>query len=123
MAASLQSDVLTRLRQEGGASLVAALAALLARTAPARLALIEHGVATDDPVSVVRAAHALRSSAANLGARELAAAAAALEALAEAPERWQDVQARALSAAAVANGWSDVADSVRRLAATHVEAG
>ena len=117
----LESDVLLRLRQEGGAALVAALAALLARTAPARLAQISHGVANDDRAGVVRAAHSLASSSANLGAVDLAEAAKSMELLAESVPRWDDVAARDATAAAIAQSWSDVADSVRRLAANHVE--
>ncbi len=121
MANGPQSDVLARLREEGGAAFVAALAALLARTAPARLALISHGAATDDRVPVVRAAHSLRASAANLGAVELAAAAEAMERLAASPADWQDAAAREAAVAAVGHAWSEVADSIRRLAAPHVE--
>ncbi len=121
MTAELQSDVLARLREEGGAELIAALAALLARTAPARMALVTHGLATEDRAVVVRAAHSLHSSAANLGARDLAKAASALEQLAESADGWQDRDACQAAAAAVAQCWSDVADSVRRLAAAHVE--
>ncbi len=121
MAGGLQSDVLARLRAEGGAALVAALAALLARTAPARLALIAHGVANNDRPGVVRAAHSLRSSAANLGALDLAAAAEAIETLAESERAWSDAERREQAATLVSERWSEVADSVRRLAAAHVE--
>jgi HPt (histidine-containing phosphotransfer) domain-containing protein len=121
VAGGLESDVLTRLRTEGGAALVAALAALLARTAPARLALIAHGVATDDRVTVVRAAHSLRSSAANLGALKLALAAEKLEHLAESTTAWAEPEAAQEAASALQQAWGEVADSVRRLAAAHVE--
>ncbi len=121
MAGGLKSDVLTRLRQEGGAPMVAALAALLARTVPARLAQIAHGVAHADRAAVVRAAHSLRSSAANLGAQELADAAEHIELLAEYDTEWQQTAALQAAAQAVNQAWSDVADSVRRLAATHVD--
>lgn len=121
MTTSLQSDVLARLRDEGGPAMVAALAALLARTAPARLSLIEHGLAADDRSAVVRATHSLRSSAANLGARDLASAAGALELLAESPESWQNRSACQLAAATIVQRWSEVAHSVRQLASAHVE--
>ena len=121
MTSGLQQEVHARLRSEGGAALVAELAALLARTVPARLAQIGHGIAADDRAGVVRAAHGLRSSAGNFGAADLAAAAEALEAFADSPVRWQDAIAREATAAGVTAAWSDVADHVRRLAATHVE--
>lgn len=121
MAGVLRSDVLTRLRAEGGAALVADLAALLARTAPARLAQIDQGVADNDRVAVVRASHSLRSSAGNFGAADLAQAALTLEQLAESPERWLDAQARNLAVADVAEAWSDVADRIRALAATRAD--
>jgi HPt (histidine-containing phosphotransfer) domain-containing protein len=123
MAATLQTEVLARLRAEGGATFVADLAALLARTVPARLAQMSHGLATDDRAVVRLATHSLRSAAANFGAAELAEAAGALENLADSAEVWPDAQARTAAAARVSAAWADVSDRVRALAATRVEPG
>ena len=121
MATGLQTEVLARLRDEGGAAFVADLAALLARSVPARLAQMSHGIATEDAVVVRLAAHSLRSAAGNFGAAELAAAAGALEDLAESAALWRDADARTAAAARVGEAWAAVADSVRALAATRAE--
>lgn len=111
MVGKLDAEVLERLRQDGGATLPAALATLLARTTPARLATIEHGVDVGDLERVAKAAHSLRSAAANLGATDLANAAQVLELLATMN---RDCQTAALAVKAC---WLDIAEEVRRLSA------
>ena len=118
----LRPETVAQLRAEGGPIFVAQLAALLARTVPARLAVIHHGAETGDPAGIARAAHSLRSSAANLGADALAGAADALEhaarelaAPSESPQRTADLAAHV---SAVDEAWADVADEVRQLART-----
>lgn len=106
----LNPQVLAQLRIDGGAVFVADLAGLFARSAPARLAVIGHCVAEGDWAGVARAAHSLRSSAANLGADAVAQAAGALE---DATQDQGDVRA---AQEAVEAAWSAVADEVRRLA-------
>lgn len=114
MQTGLQAEVLMRLRREGGGGLLGQLAALLARTAPARLAQIAHALASGDRVAMARAAHSLSASAANLGANALAAAAVELErAAAEGP--WPAAAAPAADRTQAA--WQEIAGEVRRLAA------
>ena len=118
----LRPETLAQLRMEGGPLFVAQLAALLARTVPARLAVMHHGVQMGDAAAIARAAHSLRSSAANLGADHVAQTADALERAARdvAESRPGAVPHTELAAlvAAVDDAWSVLADEVRQLART-----
>ncbi len=77
-----------RLAEWGGRPLLAQLLRLYLETAPERLAEIEAGVADGgDLDGAHRAAHALKSSAANVGAVEVSGLAAALERSSAAGER------------------------------------
>ena len=57
-----------RLRQWGGDALVREMSAIFFEDAPKRLAAARAGVSAGDPAAVVRAMHALKSSAGQLGA-------------------------------------------------------
>lgn len=80
--AVLEPQALERLRRVGGSGLLAQMLALFAEHAPARVAAARTGMAAGDLAAVARAAHALISSAGNVGAAQLMASAATLEAAA-----------------------------------------
>lgn len=79
---SLNGTALARLRRIGGASLVRQMVDLYLAGGPARVQAIAEGAAAGDATRVERAAHALKSSAGNIGAEQLQHTADALEALA-----------------------------------------
>jgi HPt (histidine-containing phosphotransfer) domain-containing protein len=71
-----------RLTRLGGTKLVRQLIELYLAHGPERVRAIEAGVETGDAKQVERAAHSLKSSAGNLGARRLQHTAEAVEAAA-----------------------------------------
>lgn len=73
---------LERLRRFGGEKLLAGMIALFLEDAPARLAAARAAIAAGDPAGARAALHALKSSAAQLGALRLSARCASGEALA-----------------------------------------
>jgi HPt (histidine-containing phosphotransfer) domain-containing protein len=72
-------EALRRLRDLGGEALVAGTLANFADWVAARVAEAEAAARTGDASAVARATHSLRTSAANIGARRLLAAAVALD--------------------------------------------
>lgn len=78
----LDEAAVDRLREWGGSALVARMIDLFIELGPERLSQIRSGSANGEPEAVERAAHSLKSSAANLGAERLRAHAAELEAAA-----------------------------------------
>lgn len=78
----LDPAALERLETWGGAALVARMIDLFLDLGDDRLEQIHVGARDGEAEQVERAAHALKSSAANLGAQRLKAVAAALEAAA-----------------------------------------
>lgn len=62
---------LDRLRRFGGPKLLGDMIALFLQAAPERLAAARDGLARHDPVAVEQALHALKSSAAQLGATRM----------------------------------------------------
>lgn len=77
--ALLDEAAVDRLREWGGSALVARMIDLFIELGPERLSQIRSGSANGEPETVERAAHSLKSSAANLGAERLRARAAELE--------------------------------------------
>lgn len=75
-------DAIRDLDAGGAANLLAQVVALYLGDAPALIARIRDGLQRGDADGVRTAAHTLRSSSANLGARQLARMCAALEAAA-----------------------------------------
>ncbi len=67
----LNPEALERLREWGGETLIVRMIDLFIEHAPVRLAAIRAGLAAGDSDSVERAAHSLKSSAANLGAERV----------------------------------------------------
>lgn len=78
----LEGAAIDRLTRLGGEDLVRQMVDLYFEHGPDRLELMSQGVAADDASLVERAAHALKSSAGNLGARRLQHTAEMVEALA-----------------------------------------
>ncbi|HSJ23982.1 MAG TPA: Hpt domain-containing protein [Longimicrobiales bacterium] len=78
----VEDAAIERLVRLGGPDLVRQMADLYFQHGPERLDLLRQGVEADDASSVERAAHALKSSAGNLGARRLQRTADMVEALA-----------------------------------------
>lgn len=76
-----------RLRRLGGDRLLARMLDLFLQNAPQRLATAREGRSRDDLEAVERAAHSLKSSAANIGAQRVRSAAERLERLAADGER------------------------------------
>ena len=76
-----------RLREWGGEALLEKIVALFLEHAPTRLAEVESGVEEGDLRLVERGAHALKSSAANVGGVALQDMASRLEVAAESGER------------------------------------
>lgn len=72
-------EALGRLREWGGDRLVGDMVGLFLSQAPARIAAARTGLATGTPAEVERAAHALRSSSAQLGASRVHALCAEIE--------------------------------------------
>jgi two-component system, sensor histidine kinase and response regulator len=70
---------LSRLGREAGVDLVGQLVALFLVDADARVAAMRQALVARDPMAVVRSAHALRGSSANIGATDLAWVCEALE--------------------------------------------
>jgi HPt (histidine-containing phosphotransfer) domain-containing protein len=87
----LDPSALERLEAWGGAALVARMIDLFLDLGEDRLEQIRSGTRDGEVEQVERAAHSLKSSAANLGAQRLRAAAAALEAAAIAREH-EDIE-------------------------------
>jgi len=82
----LDRAALERLRRIGGSALVRQMLELFRDGAAQRLAAARAAVAEGDRPALGRAAHALVSSAGNVGAAELLAVARAAEELARAPD-------------------------------------
>ncbi|MBW3557178.1 MAG: response regulator, partial [Actinobacteria bacterium] len=85
--AELDSEILAHLigmDEETGFTLLGEVADLLARDTPPRLAQMREAVATGAPAALRQAAHALKGSAATLGATAVAALSAQLEELGKA---------------------------------------
>jgi HPt (histidine-containing phosphotransfer) domain-containing protein len=78
----LDRTALDRLLRLGGQPLLQQMIELYLTHAPERLDALEQGLQAGDPGQVERAAHTLKSSAGNLGARRLQHSAEAVEALA-----------------------------------------
>jgi HPt (histidine-containing phosphotransfer) domain-containing protein len=78
--------VLARLRQVGGDELVLQIISFFLRTTPQRLQILHDGVTAGDLEACERAAHALQSSAGNVGARQVQIQAAHIEHSAEVRE-------------------------------------
>lgn len=106
----LDPAALERLETWGGAALVARMIDLFLDLGEDRLELIQVGARDGEAEQVERAAHALKSSAANLGAERLRAAAAALEAAAIAREQ-EDI---ARLSAALPDTYADAVTQLRR---------
>ena len=83
---AIKRDLLDGYAKRWGAPFVVQMIDLFLQESPARLAAAEHGLAAGDPASVGAAAHALKSSAGNLGAVALMNQMAALEQAARAGE-------------------------------------
>jgi two-component system sensor histidine kinase BarA len=77
--AVLDTSALARLARLGGESLVARMIAIFLDNAPHRVAAATRAAATGDVTGVERAAHSLKSMAANVGAHRLRDAAELLE--------------------------------------------
>lgn len=75
-------DTLRELDESGGTGLARTLFGLFLQTAPDSLQQMYSALAAADPVALGRAAHGLKSGAANVGAEELSACCKALERLA-----------------------------------------
>jgi len=75
----LDATALARLARLGGESLVARMIAIFLDNAPQRVAAATRAAAAGDAPVVERAAHSLKSMAANIGARRLQDAAEILE--------------------------------------------
>jgi two-component system, sensor histidine kinase and response regulator len=75
----LQPEALVRLHRLGGNRLVGEMIALFLTHGPEKVAALQAGAAAGNAPQVERAAHSLRSSAGNLGARRLQQTAATLE--------------------------------------------
>lgn len=86
-APDVDEAALRRLDGLGGAAFVAQLIGIFLEESPARLAALRQALAARDAPGAAAAAHALISSAGNLGAGPLAALARRVEREAEA-ERW-----------------------------------
>ncbi len=82
--ALLDPAAFQRLRAWGGDELLGKIVSLFLEHAPTRLAEVETGLAEGDLERVERGAHALKSSAANLGGTALQQVCTRLEAAAEA---------------------------------------
>jgi HPt (histidine-containing phosphotransfer) domain-containing protein len=78
----VERTALERLHRLGGSTLVSQMIELYLSSGAARLELLRQGVASADAKQVERAAHAVRSSAGNLGARQLQDTAGSVEAMA-----------------------------------------
>lgn len=78
-----------RLREWGGEALLEKILAIFLEHAPTRMAEVEGGAAEGDLRRIERGAHALKSSAANVGGVVLQDMASRLEAAAESGERTQ----------------------------------
>jgi CheY-like chemotaxis protein len=76
----LDPDTLVELQDPGIPGLLAELIGLFSEDAPHNVARLHAAVAGADPAEVTRIAHALKGSAATLGARTMAATCAAIEA-------------------------------------------
>jgi HPt (histidine-containing phosphotransfer) domain-containing protein len=79
-----------RLREWGGDALLGKIVALFLEHAPTRLEEVEEGAVTADLQRIERGAHALKSSAANVGGVALQDLASRLEAAAESGD-WSQV--------------------------------
>jgi HPt (histidine-containing phosphotransfer) domain-containing protein len=79
---TIDPAAIARLERLGGAPFVRQMIELYLQHGPDRIRALNAGVANHDAREVERAAHALKSSAGNLGATRLQAAALALELLA-----------------------------------------
>lgn len=75
----LDETVLARLRQVGGDDLVAQIVGFFLRTTPQRLQILHEGARTGDAQACESAAHALQSSAGNVGARQVQQRASRIE--------------------------------------------
>ncbi len=101
------------LRALGGAPFVTEMVRLFRGFAAEQLALLERAVATGDRPGAARRAHAIRSSAMNVGARAVQALAGAIEANATGDdaatlvERAADLRTAVLAAAGVLAGLAD----------------
>jgi HPt (histidine-containing phosphotransfer) domain-containing protein len=82
--AAFDVAALTRIRAIGGERLLGEMIALFSTHAPARVAAAKAGFRSADPKAIEAATHALKSSAAQLGATELSTLAARAEVLAHA---------------------------------------
>lgn len=83
MSDVVDDEVLQRLRDLGGQSLVRRLVALFEENVPARLEAAQSGLAAGDLAAVEQAVHSMKSSAGNVGAYELMDLAEAAEVEAE----------------------------------------
>lgn len=77
---AIDSAALARLERLGGKTLLRQMIALFLENAPQRLNAATQGAAAGDARGVERAAHSVKSMAANVGARRLQRLAEALEA-------------------------------------------
>lgn len=91
----LDETPLARLTRLGGTELVDRMIDLFMENAPERVARVERGAASGDVGAVERAAHSLKSMAANVGAMQLSALADALELAAAQQAPDLDLAARA----------------------------
>lgn len=85
-AGRLETSAIDRLRRIGGERLVGAMLRSFLEHAPQRLAAADDAVAAGDGPGLGAVAHALKSSAGNVGARALQAEAARVEHAAEAAD-------------------------------------
>lgn len=83
----LEDAAIDRLRRIGGQEFVVEMIDLFLENAPQRVEAAREALAAEDSKSLYRAAHSLKSTAGNLGARALQAAAERLEAKATGTER------------------------------------
>ena len=79
---TIDPTAIARLERLGGADFLRQMIELYLQHGPERIRALNAGVTNNDAREVERAAHALKSSAGNLGATRLQAAALALELLA-----------------------------------------
>ena len=79
----IDPDALMRLREWGGSKLLAEMVRLFLENSSERLGQLGKGFADGDLRTVERAAHSLKSSAANVGAMEVSRVSQQIEAAAE----------------------------------------
>ncbi|MBI4860753.1 MAG: Hpt domain-containing protein [Candidatus Riflebacteria bacterium] len=88
---TIDPEAMAGLEALGGLELVRNMIDLFGANTPARLAAVKAGLESDDRQEARRAAHSMKSTAASMGARRLAALAAQVEALLAAPGATPDL--------------------------------